>query len=293
MKINKNELMHMINQIDDDLLNEAAEEYKTFNSSVWKRVIPVAACIALLVLGAAASVLKNITIDRSHEGIEGTAASENKGDNNDALNDSEKSNYIIQIDSEEKQSISFVLDLITDSFSEKGVSGNLVINSMELRILPENSIVSSGRIMLTDMDNLTELIISISQKKIIVDMEIKEDTASKEFQEIETELETEEATKMMKKVNWYDFQQAAKYVSDIEDIFQGSDYLLLSADLVNMPITDMENISDNVDILACYGDLQIIQNKNEIKADNYSYSFFIRISVVPDLSQHDILVFVK
>lgn len=289
MKMNKNELMHMINQIDDDLLNEAAEEYKTFNSSVWKRVIPIAACIALLVLGAAASVLKNITIDRSHEGIEGTAASENKGDNNNALNDSDKSTYIIQTDSDEAQSIQSVLDLITDSFSEKGVSGNLVIDSMELRILPENSVVSTGRITLTDLDNLTEIIISISRKKVIIDIETNEEDISAETAEIETGGNT----KKIKKINWYDFHQAAKYISSIEDAFQGADYFLVSADLVNTPIMDMESIAEGIDILVYDGELKLIQNKDEVDADGYSYSFFIRISIVPDLNQHDILVFVK
>lgn len=58
MKLNENELKHMINQIDDDLLNEAAGEYNTRNPGAWKRVIPVAACIILLISGAAISVLK-------------------------------------------------------------------------------------------------------------------------------------------------------------------------------------------------------------------------------------------
>ena len=41
MKINKNELHSMINQIDDDLLREAQEGYVREKSHMMQRIIPV------------------------------------------------------------------------------------------------------------------------------------------------------------------------------------------------------------------------------------------------------------
>ena len=59
MKINKNELHSMINQIDDDLLREAQEGYGREKSHMMQRIIPVAACILIMISGIVGAALKN------------------------------------------------------------------------------------------------------------------------------------------------------------------------------------------------------------------------------------------
>lgn len=297
MKINKEELTRMINQIDDDLLYEAAEEYHTSHFSSWKRVIPVAACITLLVLGAAVSVLRNITIDRSHEGIEGTAISEHKGtiETEDALNDSEKS-YIIQMDST-GNTVNSVLDSITASFGEKGVSKELVIQSMEIRLLPKDNTILNGRIMLTDMESFTDITISISQNKVIIDMEDSNITNSSrnENDTLREETETVQnkpSDKVISRINWYDFYKAAEYVPQITSEFQDSQYMLVQADLVAL-LPDIDAISENIPILIYDDELKIAENREELRDMPYSYAFFVRTSVTPDVISRDFLVYVK
>lgn len=287
MKMNKDELMHMINQIDDDLLYEAAEEYHTPNFSSWKRVIPVAACITLLVLGAAVSVLRNITIDRSHEGIEGTVISEHKGDTGkeDTLNDSEKS-YIIQMDSE-GNTIRSILDSITASFDEKGVSKKLVIDSMEIRLLPENNTVLNGRITLADMEYFTDITVRISQNKIIIDME-KNNTLQ---EETETSLNSSDR-EIISKINWYDLCKAADYVPELTSEFQDSEYVLVSAELVAV-ISDIDIISEDIPVLIYDGELKAVENREELRDMSYSYTFFLHTSSVPDVVLRDALIYVK
>lgn len=297
MKMNKEELTRMINQIDDDLLYEAAEEYHTSHLGSWKRVIPVAACITLLVLGAAVSVLRNITIDRSHEGIEGTAISEYKGttETEDTLNDSEKS-YTIQMDSK-GNTVNSVLDLITASFSEKGVSKELVIQSMEIRLLPKDNTILNGRIMLTDMNSFKDITVSISQNKIIIDMEDSsmsnssgnENDTLKEETEIVKNPSSEET---ISKINWYDFYKAAEYVPEITSEFKDSQYMMLQAELVAV-FPSIDVIPENIPIVIYDNELKTVENREELRDMPYSYAFFVRTSVIPDIVSKDFLVYVK
>ena len=64
MKINKNELHSMINQIDDDLLREAQEGYGREKSHMMQRIIPVAACILIMISGIVGAALKNGVVDQ-------------------------------------------------------------------------------------------------------------------------------------------------------------------------------------------------------------------------------------
>jgi len=288
MKMNKNELTHMINQIDDDLLYEATEEYRIPHFCGWKRVIPVAACITLLVLGAAVSVLRNITIDRGHESIEGTAISEHKGDTGkeDTLDDSEKS-YIIQMDSE-RNTISSVLDLVTASFGEKGVSEKLVIESMEIRLLPKDNTILNGRITLTDMEYFRDITVSISQSKIIIDME----NNSTLQEQTKTALNPSSAGESVSKINWYDFCKAADYVPELTGEFKDSVYMTVSAELVAL-VSNIDAISEDIPVIIYDGDLKEVENRDELKDMTYSYAFFLHTSVVPEIISKDILVYIK
>lgn len=297
MKMNKEELLRMINQIDDDLLYEAAEEYHTSHFSSWKRVIPVAACITLLVLGAAVSVLRNITVDRSHEGIEGTAISEHKEntEKEDTLNDSKKS-YTIQMDSK-GNTINSVLDLITAFFGEKGVSEELVIQSMEIRLLPKGNTVLNGRIMLTDMESFTDITVSISQNKVIIDMEDSNTTNSSRNENDTLQEETETAQNIsydaiISRINWYDFYKAAEYVPQIASEFEDSQYMLVQAELVAL-LPDIDAISEDIPILIYDDELKTVENREELRDMSYSYAFFVRTSVTPDVISRDFLVYVK
>ena len=322
MKINKEELRRMINQIDDDLLYEAAEEYHTSYLGSWKRVIPVAACIALLILSAAVAVLRNITIDKGHEGIEGTAISEHKGNTQkeDILNDSEKS-YTISIGSKEN-TINSVLDLITASFGEKGVSKELAVQSIEIRLLPKDNTVLNGRVALTDMENFTDITVSISQNKIIIDMEnsttknddretddeetINRETVNKEtgytetsYKEADSALQEEtgivqnvSSEESISRINWYDFYKAAQYIPEITTEFQDSQYMMIHAELVAI-LPDATAIPDNISILIYDGELQTVENREELLDLLYSYAFFVRTSVTPDVISRDFLVYVK
>lgn len=65
MKINKNELHSMINQIDDDLLREAQEGYGREKSHMMQRIIPVAACILIMISGIVGAALKNGVVDQT------------------------------------------------------------------------------------------------------------------------------------------------------------------------------------------------------------------------------------
>ena len=64
MKINKNELHSMINQIDDDLLREAQEGYGREKSHMMQRIILVAACILIMISGIVGAALKNGVVDQ-------------------------------------------------------------------------------------------------------------------------------------------------------------------------------------------------------------------------------------
>lgn len=288
MKINKEELMCMINQIDDDLLYEAAEEYHTSHFGSWKRVIPVAACITLLVLGAAISVLRNITIDRSHEGIEGTVISEHKGDigKEDTFNDSEES-YTIQMNDAE-HTITSVLDLITASFDEKGVSERLVVESMEIRLLPKDNTISNGRIALTDMENSTDITVSISQTKIIIDMEPK-DTKEEGLENSKTEEQT--SPNIISKINWHDFCTAAGYMPKMTESFKDSEYIIVSAELVAL-LPEVERISADNFMLADGTNMKIIE-KEELNELSYSYAFYLHAVIMPGIINQNVLVCVK
>lgn len=299
MKINKKELTHMISQIDDDLLYEAAEEYHTSHLGSWKRVIPVAACITLLVLGAAVSVLRNITIDRGYEGIEGTAINKHKGntEKEDTLNDSEKS-YTIQIDSNENM-INSVLDSITNSFAEKDISKELAIQSMEIRLLPKDNTILNGRIALTDMENFTDITVSISQNKIIIDMEDIDNEQTNNYETSNTEnnstlqKETQIAQNVsseaaISRINWYDFCKAAQYVPEITTEFQDSQYMMIYAELVAI-VLDADDIPENIPILIYDNELQTVENREVLINLSYSYAFFVRVSVTPDIISKDII----
>jgi hypothetical protein len=58
----------MINQIDEDLLQEAAEERDAGNVQTWRRVVPVAVCVVALITAASISILtRGIRIENGKE----------------------------------------------------------------------------------------------------------------------------------------------------------------------------------------------------------------------------------
>lgn len=294
MKLNENELKHMINQIDDDLLNEAAGEYNTRNPGAWKRVIPVAACIILLISGAAISVLKNgITIETGHDGIEGTAVSGNEGnineknaietdvtDDTELLNSSiEKMDSINTID-EESRNINILPDSIMTYLKEIGCSENIVIDSLSLRIIPKSQTISNGRMVLTDLEDNSVIAISISQHGVVVDETEQE---QKEEGDAATETESPE--------QWFHFPENMKYISAIAENFSDFDYLNISSEYSYGNSSEWkEDWADQYMILIN----DELKQVTDLAGIEYSYAFSVQVWSDTDSGsvQNNILVLV-
>lgn len=311
MKINKSELERMINQIDDDLLHEAAGECNKRNFGVWKRVVPAAACIILLVSGTAISALRNsITIEKSHEGIEGADGAKDKGETDETyISDTAGAGSRIQIKSTaagERWSLNNFLDEITSFLRENEVSENVTIDSVELKVFSDDNIISNGKVMLTDKDSSNNIMINISQDNIIINIEEQasgeEEILYKENLQNNKTAEEEVTTSYgdgyeamsfsseISEIEWYDFSQAAKCISDISPEFPASDYRTISAESVSG--TDANLYQGNRIIL--YDDQPVIVDSMEkIENMEYSYSFFISVSVEPDTAPESICVVVK
>lgn len=162
MKMNKNELQIMINQIDEELLNEANNDYGTRNSLILRRIVPVAACVILLISATAAAVLKNgISVDSVQKAAKGTAETI-------VRSQEEKNSYTIEA---ENQQITQMLTQIDNFLQGKELSSDVVVSSVNMKINPKNLDISSGTIILTDRALMNHITVDIFEKYITVSIQ--------------------------------------------------------------------------------------------------------------------------
>lgn len=174
MRINKNELQSMINQIDDDLLEEAMGSYPSHNTGFLTRIIPAAASVILLISSIAVAVFKNgVFIEQESSIIEAS-----RGVTEDTV-------YILEAND---NYIMTMVQAIDESFSERNLSDSLIVESVHFKAEPTTMNLISGTIQLKDEStsqnitvNMVDVSITVSKKDAT-----KTETFVSEIENLET-----------------------------------------------------------------------------------------------------------
>lgn len=168
MKINKNELNHMISQIDDEFIQESDQMQVFSPIAAWKKCIPVAACIIFLLGGIAVCQLRgNETASTSGHSTPTEELAITDFDFTESLHNSE---------------LIPALESVKDTLADMGYSEDFVINSLDLTIIPESMVISEGSIFLSDTENTICLSVAIQDGNITYE-KTSSDTETDEYEQ--------------------------------------------------------------------------------------------------------------
>lgn len=172
MRINKNELQSMINQIDDDLLEEAMGSYPSHNTGFLTRIIPAAACVILLISSIAVAVFKNgVFIEQESSIIEAS-----RGVTEDTV-------YLLEA---KDNDIMTMVQAIDESFSERNMSDSLMIESVHFKAEPTTMNLISGTIQLKDESTSQNITVNMVDVSITVSKKDAEKTETSVSENLET-----------------------------------------------------------------------------------------------------------
>lgn len=159
MKLNRNELHCMIDQIDEELLKEAEEGYQAHHLGRLQRILPATGCIILLVGITASLMVKGKLNTVVQETTEETSYQ--------VLSERAENSLVYENNSLD---VAGTLNSVTDMLEETGSAEGYMIDYLKIKIDSHNKTISYGTIELIDAEHQKEVEVNILENYITADL---------------------------------------------------------------------------------------------------------------------------